>query len=151
MEPAEQFGRTMRFPDELLGDWYRLVMESDVDPAKLDPLEAKLELARFIVRRSHGEDGVRRGEDHFTRVVREGQAPEEVEEVRLADPDPIFHLPPFLAYRLGESSSHWRRVIDQGGIKLDGRPVTSYDVPWNELAGAVLQVGKRQFLRLRAA
>jgi tyrosyl-tRNA synthetase len=151
MEPEGQFGRTMRIPDKLLGDWYRLVMESDEDPAKLDPLEAKLELARFIVRRSHGNEGVALGEDYFTRVVREGEAPEEIEEISVPNPDPIFHLPAFLAFQLGESSSHWRRVIDQGGVKLDGRPIKSYDVPWPDVAGAVIQAGKRQFLRLRAA
>src|SRR2546428_709688 len=70
MDPEEQFGRAMRIPDELLPEWYRLVMERE--PPIGDPLEAKLELARFIVRRSHGEEGVRRGEEHFTRVVREG-------------------------------------------------------------------------------
>src|SRR2546421_6268091 len=60
--PDEQFGRTMRIPDELIADWYRLVLESDRDPAALDPLEAKLELARSIVRRSHGEEAARRAE-----------------------------------------------------------------------------------------
>ncbi len=73
--PEEQFGRTMRIPDEQLPQWYTLVMEAD--PPGGDPLEAKLELARFIVRRSHGEEAAQAAEAHFTRVVREGQAPED--------------------------------------------------------------------------
>ena len=101
-----------------------------------------------VVERSHGEEAAAAAEEHFTRVVREGKAPEEVEEVPLADPDPVVHLPAVLASKLGESSSYWRRVIDQGGVKLDGRPVPGYDVPWDELEGATLQAGKRQFLRL---
>src|SRR5436190_5395800 len=52
-EPEEMFGRTMRISDDQLGDWYTLVMERP--PPDRDPLEAKLELARFIVRRSHGD------------------------------------------------------------------------------------------------
>ena len=56
--PEEQFGRTMRIPDELLPEWYRLVMERE--PPAGDPLEAKLELARFIVRRSHGDEAAKR-------------------------------------------------------------------------------------------
>ena len=71
--PEEQFGKTMRISDELLPEYYRLVMESEVDPTALDPLEAKLELARFVVRRSHGEAAASEAEAHFTRVVREGQ------------------------------------------------------------------------------
>src|SRR2546429_8374270 len=73
MDPEEQFGRAMRIPDELLPEWYRLVMERE--PPAGDPLEAKLELARFIVRRSHGEGGGRRGGGHLTRLVRRGRAP----------------------------------------------------------------------------
>src|SRR5919109_3904326 len=56
--PEEQFGRTMRIPDSLLGEWWRLVMQRQL-PAGTDPLEAKLELARFIVARSHGEEAAK--------------------------------------------------------------------------------------------
>src|SRR3989442_8556680 len=57
--PDEQFGRTMRISDDLLPDYYRLVMESDEDPLAGDPMEAKLRLARFVVARSHGEEAAR--------------------------------------------------------------------------------------------
>jgi tyrosyl-tRNA synthetase len=144
--PEEMFGRTMRIPDSMLDEWYRLVAQRPAPGG--DPMAAKLELARWIVARSHGEAAARAAEEHFTRVVREGQAPDEVEEVRVAGSDSAVHLPSFLASQLGESSSHWRRVIDQGGVKIDGRPVPGYDVPWSELEGATLQAGKRQFLRL---
>jgi tyrosyl-tRNA synthetase len=145
--PEEQFGKAMRIPDSLLEQWYALVMERDDVPA--DPLEAKLELARFIVRRSHGEEAAKEAEGHFTRVVREGSAPDEIME--WAHPDETVHFPALLANALGQSSSHWRRVIDQGGVKVDGTPIESYDVPRDEVAGAVIQAGKRQFLRIRAA
>src|SRR5437764_3628772 len=65
--PEEMFGRTMRVPDELLPEWYRLIWERE--PPAGEPLEAKLELARFIVTRSWGEGAARAAEDHFTRVV----------------------------------------------------------------------------------
>src|SRR5437588_4029226 len=103
--PEEQFGKAMRISDEMLPEYYRLVLESDEDPAKLDPLEAKLELARFIVRRSHGAGGARRGEDHFTRVVREGGAPEEVPEAALPVDGEALHLPKLLVDYAGVSST----------------------------------------------
>jgi tyrosyl-tRNA synthetase len=148
--PEEQFGKTMRISDELLGEYYRLVMESDVDPGTLDPLEAKLELARFVVRRSHGDDAARSAEAHFTRVVREGQAPEEVAEAELPPGDPV-HLPAVIAQVFGISTSEARRLIAQGGVKLDGSPTSELDVDRAALDGVLLQVGKRQFVRLRAA
>ena len=143
--PEEMFGRTMRIPDSMLRDWWRLVAEQPMPEG--DPLSAKLALARLIVARSHGEEAAREAEAYFTRVVREGQAPEDVDEVRLEGPDPL-HLPAFLASTLGESTSHWRRTIDQGGVKLDGKTLSGYDHAWSELQGAVLQAGKRRFLRL---
>jgi tyrosyl-tRNA synthetase len=143
--PEEMFGRTMRIPDEQLPEWWTLVAEQPVPGG--DPMEAKLALARLIVARSHGEEAARAAEEHFTRVVRRHEAPEAVEEARLEGPDPL-HLPSFLAATLGESTSHWRRTIDQGGVKLEGQPVAGYDHPWSELDGRTLQAGKRRFLRL---
>ncbi len=145
--PEQQFGKAMRIPDSLLPQWYRLVMEREDLPD--DPFQAKLELARFIVRRAWGEEAVAGAEEHFTRVVREGQAPEDVPEVEHAEP--VVHLPALLAQTFGESTSHWRRVIDQGGVKANGSAITSYDVDTSSVEGAVIQAGKRQFLRIRAA
>jgi tyrosyl-tRNA synthetase len=147
MAPEEQFGRTMRIADEQLPQWYELVMEAE--PPAGDPLEAKLGLARFIVRRSHGEEAAERAEAHFTRVVREGKPPDDVQEVD--HPEETVYFPALLAKLFGQSASHWRRVIDQQGVKVDGRPVGSYEMARSELEGAVIQAGKRQFLRIRAA
>jgi len=149
-EPEEQFGKAMRIPDDLLPQWYRLVMESD-DPLPSDPLEAKLALARFIVTRAHGREAAERAEAHFTRVVREGQAPEDVPEVQLPSGDPV-HLPALLVDQMGiGSTSEARRLIAQGAVKVDGEPVTDLDVARSRLEGALLQAGKRRFARLQPA
>ena len=148
--PEEMFGRTMRLPDSLLPEWYRLVWEREV-PADADPLEAKLALARFIVERSHGEEAARQAEDHFTRVVREGQAPEEVPEAPLPEGDPV-HLPAVLVDLLGVgSTSEARRLISQGGVKVDGDVVSDLDLPRSRLGGALVQAGKRRFVRFGPA
>jgi tyrosyl-tRNA synthetase len=145
--PEEMFGRTMRIPDELLEEWYRLVWERELD-SDADPMQAKLALARFIVERSHGPDATHRAEEHFTRVVWEHQAPEDVPEVPLPDGDPV-HLPALLVDALGlASTSEARRLIAQGGVKLDGEAVTELDVPRSRLDGSLVQAGKRRFARL---
>jgi tyrosyl-tRNA synthetase len=149
--PEQQFGKTMRISDELLPDYYRLVMESDEDPLRMEPMEAKLALARFIVRRSHGEEAAAQAEAHFTRVVREGQAPEEVPEMDVPEGDPI-HLPALLVQLFNiPSTSDARRLIAQGGVRIDGAVVSDLDVPRGALEGALLQAGKRQFVRFRPA
>jgi tyrosyl-tRNA synthetase len=145
--PEEQFGRAMRIPDDLLPEWYRLVLEREL-PAGVEPMEAKLELARFIVGRSHGEDGVRRGEDYFTRVVREGGVPDESEiPVASVDGDSVY-LPELLSEQFGQSNSHWRRVIEQGGVKVDGERASEVELPAERLRGSLIQAGKRLFLKV---
>jgi tyrosyl-tRNA synthetase len=145
--PEEQFGRTMRIPDELLPEWYRLVVEGPVPVG--EPMEAKLALARFIVRRSYGEEAARAAEAHFTRVVREGGAPEDVEEAPLPEGD-VIHLPALLAGVFGLSTSDARRMIGQGGVKVDGAAVSELDLPRDALVGALVQAGKRRFVRLES-
>jgi tyrosyl-tRNA synthetase len=145
--PQEQFGKTMSIPDALLGDWYRLLWEREL-PADGKPMEAKLALARFLVARSHGDEGARQAEEHFTRVVRRGDVPDDLPDVTLPEDDPV-HLPSLLVASFGvPSTSEARRLIAQGGVKVDGSVVNDLDVPRTALAGAVLQLGKRRFARL---
>jgi tyrosyl-tRNA synthetase len=147
--PEEQFGKAMRISDEQLPEWFALVIEAE--PPKGDPLEAKLELARFIVRRSHGEEAAKQAEDHFTRVVREGKAPDDVPEIDLPA-DGTVHLPALLLEHLAiGSTSEARRMIAQGGVRVNGEVVTELDVPREALAGALIQAGKRRFMRVRRA
>jgi tyrosyl-tRNA synthetase len=146
MAPEDQFGRVMRIPDSLLPEWYRLVAERE--PPEGEPMDAKLELARFIVARSHGEDAAKRAEDHFTRVVREARAPDEADIPETAVDGGDVYLPELLRAQFGQSNSHWRRVIEQGGVKLDGEPLRELELPAERLRGALIQAGKRQFLRV---
>ena len=149
MAPEEMFGRTMRIPDSLLPDWWRLVLEAE--PPAGEAMEQKLELARRIVARSHGEAAAKEAEEHFARVVREGQAPAEVPEVALPAGDPV-HLPALLVGSLGVgSTSEARRLIAQGGVKLDGEAVAELDLPRRRLVGARIQVGKRRYATLTEA
>jgi tyrosyl-tRNA synthetase len=144
--PEEQFGKVMSIPDLALDQWWRLCLESTAPTA--EPMHAKLALARGIVERYHGAEAAAAAEEHFTRVVREGQAPEEVPEIALPEGDPL-HLPAVIAHAFGVSTSEARRLIAQGGVRLDGRPVDGLDLPRAMLRGAVLQAGKRRFMRFR--
>jgi tyrosyl-tRNA synthetase len=144
--PEEIFGRTMRIPDSMLPQWWGLVVEAE--PPAGEPMDAKLALARWIVTRSWGEDAARAAEEHFTRVVRHHEAPDEVPEAPVPEGDPV-HLPALLVeHGLVGSTSEARRLIAQGGVKLGGEVVAELDLPRDRLAGALLQAGKRRFLRL---
>jgi tyrosyl-tRNA synthetase len=142
--PEEQFGKVMSIPDSALGQWWRLCL--DTDPPAGEPMDAKLALARGIVERYHGAEAAESAEAHFTRVVREGHAPDEVAEAVLPAGDPV-HLPALLAEQFGISTSEARRLIAQGAVKVDGRPVADLDVSRDLLAGSVVQAGRRRFAR----
>lgn len=143
--PEEMFGKVMSIPDEALPQWWELLAGGGDHPA--EPMEWKLELARRVTGRWHPDGGARAGEAHFTRVVREGGAPDDVPAVPLPAADPV-HLPAVLAGAFGLSTSDARRLIAQGGVKVDGVAVVDLDLPRAALAGALVQAGKRRFVRL---
>jgi tyrosyl-tRNA synthetase len=145
--PEEQFGRTMRIPDSLLDDWWRLIAERPVPDG--EPMAAKLDLARWIVTRSHGGEAAAAAEAHFNRVVREREAPTEIPEVAFEADGELVHLPPLLRdwFALG-STSEARRIVEQGGLRIDGEVVEELDVPPERLDGALVQAGKRRFARV---
>ena len=145
--PEEQFGKVMSIPDSALDQWWRLCL--DAEPPEGDPMESKLALARGIVDLYHGADAARVAEEHFTRVVREGRAPEDVAEVSLPAQDPV-HLPAVLAEWFSVSTSEARRLIAQSAVKVDGDVVAELDLPRGRLAGALVQAGKRRFVRVAA-
>jgi len=144
--PEEMFGLTMSIPDSALEQWWDLVAGGGDHPS--EPMEWKLELARRITGRWHGEEGARAGEEHFTRVVRRHEAPEDVPVKEVVHPEAIVHLPQLLAELFGESSSHWRRMIDQGGVKIDGERIRAYDAERHLVEDKLIQAGKRTFVRV---
>jgi tyrosyl-tRNA synthetase len=152
--PEEMFGKLMRVPDEAMAEYFRLLLGAEVPGGP--PNEAKRELGRRIVDRYHGADAAGAAEEHFDRLFVRHEAPEEIEEVALGDyldgEGGTIHLPQLMAGAFEISSSEARRLLAQGGVKLDGEPIEdTLDMPPAELDGRVLQVGKRRFRRMRAA
>jgi tyrosyl-tRNA synthetase len=153
--PEEMFGKTMRVPDAAMPEYFRLVLGGE-PPAGLAPNEAKRALARGVVERFHDAPAARTAEQHFDRLFVEHGAPDDVEELDLSlfagDGGGEVHLPALMAAAFGISSSEARRLIKQGGAKLDGETIPSdtLDLAQSELDGRVLQAGKRRFRRLQA-
>jgi tyrosyl-tRNA synthetase len=147
--PEEQFGKVMKVPDESMAEFYRLLLPAAPAPSG-HPGEEKRRLARGLVERFHGPEGARAGEAHFDRLFRERRAPDEVAEVAVRGG--TVHLPALLVDGLGVSSrSEARRLIEQGGVTLDGDPVSALDADAADLDGRILRAGKRRFARVRRA
>jgi tyrosyl-tRNA synthetase len=145
--PEEIYGKVMRIPDELMGDYYRLVLGAE-PPAGAAPRDQKRELARRIAARFHDDEAAAAAERHFDRLFLEHAVPEDVPEHRIEE-DGEVHLPALIAELFDVSRSEARRLLDQGGVRLDGEVLAGeLDLPADRLDGRVLQLGKRRHLRI---
>ena len=148
--PGEMYGKTLRIPDTELESWYALLLGEAVGPG-VGPRDAKRALARALVRRFWGEQAAAEAEAGFDRIFISHELPAEVEEALLPANGGTLHLPEVIVAVFGGSRSEARRKLAQGGVKLDGEPLPAepLDVAAGVLDGRVLQLGKRQFRRLR--
>ena len=163
-ESADMFGKVMSIPDELMVKYYRLASTCSVEEVdeierglsadELHPNKVKRALARNIVAAYYDEEAARAAEDQFDKVFKQHEMPDDIPEFE-ADLTPndegLVYLAKLLADAgLASSAGEARRLIDGGGVKIDGEAVAakSYNVEPGRLEGAVLQVGKRKYAKL---
>jgi tyrosyl-tRNA synthetase len=150
--PEEMFGKLMRVPDEVMPVYYDLLLDDPLDES-LSPRDAKRAMARALTARYHGDAAARAAEERFDTLHVRRELPDEIEEFAFSADNGEVHIPALLAEAFGLSRSEGRRLLAQGGVKLDGTELddSRLDVPADDLDGVVLQVGKRRFKRLRRA
>ena len=163
-EPADMFGKVMSIPDELMVKYYRLASALPVDEIdeierglaadELHPNKVKRALAQNIVAAYYDEAAAQAAEEQFDLVFKQHAVPDDIPEFA-ADLAPNDEGTVYLAKLIADaglaaSAGEARRLIDGGGVKVNGEPVPakSYNVDPAMLAGATLQVGKRKFVRL---
>jgi tyrosyl-tRNA synthetase len=129
-EPADAFGKVMALPDDVVETWFRLLTPlADAEVAEVvagHPREAKARLAREIVGFFHGADAAASASDAFDRQFRDRELPDDIPEHVFADEWSAEGVPLFVLLRgvgLASSGSEARRLVVQGGVKLDGEPV----------------------------
>jgi tyrosyl-tRNA synthetase len=154
-DPRDVYGKVMSIPDAVMLTYFKLLtthhadelvaLEDDLASGRVGPRDLKARLAREIIERLRGADAAAAAEEHFDRVFRRGEAGEDLPELVL-DPgdleDGKVFLPAVMARWFGQSRSEWRRRIEQGGVSLDGEPVTTLAIPAGHLAGRHLKAGK---------
>ncbi len=163
-EPADMFGKVMSIPDEIMVKYFRLASTVPVDEIdaiekglaadELHPNKVKRQLARNIVAAYHGEDAAQAAEQQFDLVFKQHEIPDDIPEFA-ADLTPNDEGKVYLAKLLAEaglaaSTGDARRLIDGGGVKVNGEaiPAKAYNVDPALLQGATVQVGKRKFAKL---
>ena len=163
-EPADMFGKVMSIPDELMVKYYRLASALPVDEIdeierglaadELHPNKVKRALAQNIVAAYYDEAAAQAAEEQFDLVFKQHAVPDDIPEFAAdltPNDDGTVYLAKLLAdASLAASAGEARRLIDGGGVKVNGEalPAKSYNVDPALLAGATLQVGKRKFVKL---
>lgn len=160
--PAEMFGKAMSIPDGLVGRYASLAahlpeaeardLEAAAEAGGPEAGKAKRTMARAVVALYHGDDAASEAESAFDKQFKQHQIPDDVPETQLPPEtiqDGSVYLPAALAsLGLATSRSEARRLLQQGGVKIDGSAVQEENVAAAALIGKVLQVGKRRFIRL---
>ncbi|MFQ6059371.1 MAG: tyrosine--tRNA ligase [Anaerolineae bacterium] len=153
--PDDMYGRVMSLPDHVMPIYFKLVtrysppqiaaIEQGLADGSLHPRDVKMELAREIVSIFHGDEAAAEAEEHFRTVFQKRELPPEMPEYHLTAPRNIVDL--LAEAGLAKSKSEARRLVQQGGVRLDGERVEDigFTVPLHE---GTLQVGKRRFVRL---
>ncbi|MFZ2360683.1 MAG: tyrosine--tRNA ligase [Anaerolineae bacterium] len=155
--PADMYGKVMSIPDHAMPLYFKLATRylpaqvAEVEQALRDgsrhPRDLKMALAREIVSIFHGDDAALAAEEHFRTVFQQRELPEDMPEIRLDGPVALLAL--MTAHGLAASNSEARRLVQQGGVKLDGQTISDIKLEIVPAADAqILQVGRRKFLRL---
>lgn len=162
--PAEIYGKTMSIPDRLMIPYFELTTELPMEEVRrletglaqgtLHPRDVKRRLAREIVTLYHGFQAAKEAEEHFDRLFLKKDVPEDAPEVLLEHTDlgeagRVWIVRLLVRCGLAKSNGEARRLVEQGGVKLDGATVVEPDSEVTPVDGSVVQVGKRRFVRLR--
>lgn len=154
--PIDMYGKTMSIPDEQIINYFTLC--TDIDPDKIadyqkrmeegyNPRDIKSRLAFEITRMYHGSEEAKKAEENFEQVHQKKELPNEIEEVELSGEFTIVGLLGEL--KLIESNSEGRRLVEQGGVKIDGVTISDVKEMIGTHPGMVVQVGKRRFVKIK--
>lgn len=156
--PAQMYGKMMSIPDQAMSNFMSLVtrwtpaqikqMEDELASGAAHPRDVKMKLAFEIVEIFHGADAAREAETHFRTVFQAHELPADMPEFQMTQPLALLDL--LQAAGLVTSRGEGRRLVEQGGIKLDGQRVERMDavIDLGTAQSQILQVGRRRFLKL---
>ena len=159
--PQEMFGKMMSIPDELMWSYYELLtdrtpqeiaaMKKDIASGALHPMDAKMRLAQEVISGFHGEEAARKAAEHFQRVFRDRQAPEEAPIFKVPSGEPRRIVSLLVDAGAVPSRTEAERLIKQGGVELIGDSSAmnvQRSIALIKGQSHLLRVGKKKFLRI---
>ena len=146
-KPQDMFGKLMSISDELMMFYYELLTQENLDEIKqMHPKEAKMKLGSIIVERYWGKEAAENAKAEFNKIFANKDLPTEIEEFK-CDKDKIKLSELLFVSKMVASKNEARRLIEQGGAKVDNEKVTT-DTEIEIKNGMILQAGKRKFKKI---
>jgi tyrosyl-tRNA synthetase len=148
--PADMYGKIMAISDELMLRYIELLSRGGAGPDPCQqPMAAKQVLAAEIVARFHGEEASKKAAEEFAQRFQRREIPSEIPEVRWqGDGETVWLARLIAAAGLAKSNSDARRLVSQGGVRLDGEPVKDPQLEVPCRGSVLLEVGKRRIARV---
>jgi len=158
--PKEIFGKVMSITDELMFRYYELLshistqeltsLKDGVKNGTVHPKDAKVTLAKEIVARFHGQAAADHAAEEFSNIFKAGGLPDEIEEKEIICEGNECSASVSIALSgLASSNSEARRLIQQGGVSIDGSKITDINLKLTSGKEYLIQVGKRKFAKVR--
>lgn len=158
-EPAEEiYGKVMSIADQVMPDYFHLATRLSFEEARriidgykegrLHPRDVKMRLAREIVTLYHGKAASVRAEEGFKQVFQRGEIPAEMPLFKISAASSADLVSLLVETSLAASRSEARRLIKQGGVRVNQEQVKDIALRWPEPGELILQVGKRKFARV---
>lgn len=155
--PSEMFGKVMSIKDELIIRYMALVTDMELAEISkiekdlaggMNPRDAKVILAKSLVSRYHGQKAADEAEKAFAQVFVKKEMPDDIDEVAVIDKN--WPLAELLEYtKLTTSKSEAKRLIEQGGVRVDSAVIGDRDAVIRPQNGTIIQVGKRKFIKIK--
>jgi len=157
--PNDMYGKTMSIQDEMMAKYFDLVtdlsleekneIKAKIENGTLHPRDAKMLLGRTIVRMYHGEGAAQQAEEHFKTVFQKGVIPEDIPEVTWSGENNISIIDLLVQLDLQKSKGEARKMIQNGGVKLNGEKVEDIHIDLEVTNNMIVQVGKRKFVKIK--
>lgn len=157
-EPRQMFGKIMSIPDNLIMDYFEMCTDSDEKTLKNlkerlkngeNPRNLKIELAQNITTIYHSAAEAQKAAEEFNKVFSQGGLPEDIETIEIKSAQaPLLDL--LIEHKLIASRGEAKRLIDGGGIKVDQKKITDYNLTLQLKPEKLVQIGKRKFVKFKS-
>lgn len=157
-EPNEIFGKSMSIPDELMIKYYELATQIPMDEIEamknglkdgtVHPRDAKMKLGYTFVEMYHGKEAAEQALNHFKTVFQQNALPDDIEEVKWEGDEEVWVVKLLVDLGMQSSNGEARRMIQNGGVKINQQKVTDNQMQVKLEDGMIVQVGKRKFKKI---